>query len=509
MGVLRALHHKQVLQEQISHISGVSGGGWAAAICVYNQNYSLDELLDMERVKFGLNPTLIDDDCLKGKLSEKVLASVCSDTVWKKFFAFAVKWWVTPFSKINDVWVNGTWKAFFKPFGIPRNMLFAASEEHAAQISQSTGVSQDEIIWPRYKVPKMILNKCVYGPKSNGLTWLLNPSNKDFTKKVAQADARAHEIAKESGVSMIEAAIKAREEFEHGSVVLYTVSAHEVKTLYQGEPMTMANLSCLPKLTMHVKADSVPPYEFVRENGGVFDCEKKRYSLEYVAGAGWALSFVLPILPSLTQIKAELQPAGRLPSSTGRRGKLAIFGDAGNKDNLGIMALLANGSNRIISWLSGYKSWNVDQPDTQEIMSLFGKGTYSALDGLYSQNQVFPSHLWESVMKQAKACRAAGEPITVVLKQVPILENPFYGLPIVPNQTVDICFMCLDLPDKWKNQIPTSVLADKDIDGFPHLATIGENSGKVVGYHGKEVNLLSDLACWCVLRSWKKIKDFF
>lgn len=509
MGVLRALHEKGVI-EKLSHISGVSGGGWATSIFIYNQTSTIDELLETERTVYAKKPSKITVKSLD-EIAPTALASPCTHKLVDDFAGGTLAAAMNPFYMYQDVWIDTTWKTFLKPFGIKRNLGIAASEAHAAHCAEKTGWSKDAFCVPNtsYPVPVMVINNALYGPSNAG--FVPCTGIKEHLELIVASNHKANELKSQNPErTMTSCALEAREQHKNVALVCYHTTPYAFDTGYEGPAMQATGCAH----SIKVDSDPVKPYEMqpishsVRSFCG--EMHQRRLSLEFMVGAGWGLGLFTGPGGYLNRIKATFQPEMKLHKCK----TPVIWGDMGVIENTGVVALLKKGAKSVVSWLSFWTEYDVESPNVDEVLSLFGMTALASKSSIMAQNQVFPSELWPSVAAQFARCRKAGEPLVAILKKVPVLDNPFYGTPAFPGQEVDVCFFVLERPQKWIDKLDPGVLEVQGIAQsqgdrpFPFIKTMFDN-GDVINYNPAQIQLLSDLACWSVLHSWKKVGPFF
>lgn len=108
----------------------------------------------------------------------------------------------------------------------------------------------------------------------------------------------------------------------------------------------------------------------------------------------------------------------------------------------------------------------------------------------------------------------AGEPLIVTLKDLKVLENPFWGIPGGDDHTVHLTIMYFNMPKKFSEQVPIDVVTPPegmpkiDRDGRfnnPNMRSIPElptRGTAALHYTNEQVNMMGYLGSWMVNHSW-------
>ena len=181
------------------------------------------------------------------------------------------------------------------------------------------------------------------------------------------------------------------------------------------------------------------------------------------------------------------------------------------------------------------------------LASLFGvfspkhvEGGSRTMQGLMStvSNQVLDSGRFPELLDRFTALYEAGRPLVATVKDIKVVDNPFYGTSSVATSegalvanTVDLTVIYYSLPGRhgryaenkewvedatfvpgsWADRLPEGLL-DKVGKSFPHLLVAGENircedGFKLDAYSNAQVNLFGHLGDFIVLDAWEEVLE--
>jgi len=202
------------------------------------------------------------------------------------------------------------------------------------------------------------------------------------------------------------------------------------------------------------------------------------------------------------------------------------FGDGGNLDNSGLLALLQRGSQKVVWIASSFQSlstsydYDTATPETfdpaaakvlEQLSDKFGYGKDSFSDQL-TNNQVFEKRALIELVRKLVALKKAGQP-AVVRFSLEVLGNAWWG--ITGGRTVDILLMYLEKTSDFEAQLPADTQtalgsADGPFANYPIYDTLGENGlHDLVGLTACQVNLLAAQAEYSVRYHSELFRNFF
>jgi len=215
------------------------------------------------------------------------------------------------------------------------------------------------------------------------------------------------------------------------------------------------------------------------------------------------------------------------PSMPGpQRAERYEFGDGGNLDTSGLLALLQRGAERVVWIASSSKSlsssYNYTSATTetfdpaaaqvdQQLSDKFGYGKNS-FSGQLMNNQVFEKSALLPLVRQLVTLKAAGRPAVVHIS-LEVLGNSWWG--IAGGRTVDILLVYLEKASGFEAQLPADTQtalhsADSPFANYPIYNTVGENGLQdFVGLTACQVNLLAAQAEYSVRHHAELFREFF
>ncbi|HEX9887720.1 MAG TPA: hypothetical protein VGA70_14580 [Longimicrobiales bacterium] len=200
------------------------------------------------------------------------------------------------------------------------------------------------------------------------------------------------------------------------------------------------------------------------------------------------------------------------------------FGDGGNLENFGLIALLKRGVRNIVVFVNTstkLKNFDVKKPPATDdidcdIPPLFGlAGCTEAME----RNQVFAQEAFSTVAQGLIDARYGTTPNGTVMFQSPLAvrDNAWWGLK--GGWTANVLWVYNERVMRWEGQLPADV-AQAIADGnaskpsgpfqhFPNYLTMFQNSyTELVELTAEQVNLLAALSCWNVTENAATFKAF-
>ncbi len=195
--------------------------------------------------------------------------------------------------------------------------------------------------------------------------------------------------------------------------------------------------------------------------------------------------------------------AGQLPRNAARP---YLFGDGGNLENQGIMALLRRNLKKVIAFVNTETQLSMSGNEVivdSDLPPLFGL-EWSGADGKYVPisatspfrfNQVFDRATFDDLRRQLWNRAQVGATAMAIQQGVTVQANSHYG---VAGGTTDILWIYLHPVDAWYRKLHDTVkfamdLEPLDYSMFPNFYTIDQ-----LHLNARQVNLLAHLTSWNV-----------
>ena len=125
--------------------------------------------------------------------------------------------------------------------------------------------------------------------------------------------------------------------------------------------------------------------------------------------------------------------------------------------------------------------------------------------GIFSDVQVFESHMLDEFYEQLRASSTRGGPAYVHMN-LNVIANEQQGVP--GGWTTELLFMVLAPSRDWQSQLPADVRKQVEagqsanptgpFEHFPNYLTQFENSPNVVQLTKPQINLLANFTEWCI-----------
>ncbi len=195
--------------------------------------------------------------------------------------------------------------------------------------------------------------------------------------------------------------------------------------------------------------------------------------------------------------------AGQLPRNAARP---YLFGDGGNLENQGIMALLRRNLKKIIAFVNTETQLSMSANEVvvdSDLPPLFGlewsgaAGKYVPISATspFRFNQVFDRATFDDLRRQLWNRAQAGATAMALQESVTVPANPHYG---VAGGTTDILWIYLHPVAAWHSKLHDTVKLAMDLEPldyamFPNYYTIDQ-----LHLNARQVNLLAHLASWNV-----------
>lgn len=195
--------------------------------------------------------------------------------------------------------------------------------------------------------------------------------------------------------------------------------------------------------------------------------------------------------------------AGQLPRNAARP---YLFGDGGNLENQGIMALLRRNLRKIIAFVNTETQLSMSGNEVvvdSDLPPLFGlewsgaQGKYVPIssNSPFRFNQVFDRATFDDLRRQLWNRAQLGATAMAVQQGLTVLPNPHYG---VAGGTTDLLWIYLHPVNTWRRKLHDSVKLAMDLEPldysmFPNYYTVDQ-----LHLNARQVNLLAHLTSWNV-----------
>ncbi|MBP9145515.1 MAG: hypothetical protein KBF21_11485 [Thermoanaerobaculia bacterium] len=195
--------------------------------------------------------------------------------------------------------------------------------------------------------------------------------------------------------------------------------------------------------------------------------------------------------------------AAQLPRNAARP---YLFGDGGNLENQGIMALLRRRLKKVLAFVNTETQLSMSGNEVivdSDLPPLFGlewssaAGAYVAIspDSPFRNNQVFDRATFDDLRRQLWNRAQLGATAMAVQKNVPVLANAHFG---IQAGTTDLLWIYLHPVNAWRQQLHDTVKIAMDLEPldygmFPNYYTVDQ-----LHLNARQVNLLAHLTSWNV-----------
>jgi hypothetical protein len=188
------------------------------------------------------------------------------------------------------------------------------------------------------------------------------------------------------------------------------------------------------------------------------------------------------------------------PADRTRKAKTYNFGDGGNLENLGIMALLARKVGRIVLFVNTDHElvignyWRV----ADSLRPLFGLTPGFTVNCVFEMGFEDLMHgLWTKLSSRGPAWHRA---------RYRVLQNALHG--IEGGWDVDITWVYNQMAWDWVDRLSEKVrglLSDSEFANFPHFRTFGQNK-RLIDLSARQASLLAHMSCWNCAQVLKAIE---
>ncbi len=201
-----------------------------------------------------------------------------------------------------------------------------------------------------------------------------------------------------------------------------------------------------------------------------------------------------------------------------------LFSDGGDLENFGIISLLRRKVRSIVVFVNTVwplslaitpdSGWPVDPTPNARVMDPFIAPLFGAPNPSFPNNRIFVEgdfSLLHRTLQEAKRNRS----VVSATMTHQVQENMWWG--IEGGWDVRVCWVYNERVPEWEARLPLetrrciqgSLSAEESgfLDNFPHYRTQGQNPGALIRLTPPQVNLLSHLGCWTVMRQADELNE--
>lgn len=486
MGQLRGLASSGLL-DHVDYISCVSGGSWASTVFTY---YASGPSSDAEL----LGPVTKPQDLSPAGLNE--LAPTClGHTATSDFKESLWRHYRDPAVPRDEVWIRAVGEIFLAPFGLydPHEpAYFTWNEATLAAIRERNSCLDDAPFHTARGTdrPYLVVNSTLLWPTGDlrhencvGFEYTPLYVGSPYRLRIGYKPPFSPPRYRTVGGGFLEA-------FAYGGPA----------------PSAGPDASGIVKMPMPVR-----PFTLADASG--------------TSSSAYARA--------LDDLDPTLSPHANYWPVAGGYGKPAqsfAFGDGGNLENYGLIALLLREVPRIVVFVNTDTKLNIgyspadpatNPPSIDDIDEylppLFGVWCKEHLlfdRAPFPHNRVFRAEDFTAVVTALQEAKRGGGG-AVAVTTLPIEPNAWWG--VRGAREVTICWVYLDRAAAWEQQLDANLRQDIEdgnravapsgpFEHFPNYATVDERSFDLVELTAAQVNLLADLTCWTVTNNVDRLK---
>ena len=501
--------------EAFDYVSGLSGGIIPTVLYSYAQNVDTNTLLDAEWREF--DPSKITSKVLNRRVKGSVFNQVTTSMI---LFALPMTFYMCCSCSLHSFVPLVVWFGILRKFGIKRNCFFAQDADAFAKkdVRSSIAPRKDVKIIP-------LINFIMVGeaeirgrPRIDAYFDVIQHLNKQGIMNTFTTPEQ------------IEDAIQT---VDNGTLIPYIASPTEIIHSYRTE--SPGNDGPI------FKTSSIPTQEWGNR--------KIRFSLEFLMAMGTNCLGMGGVAEDGDAVGTKVRIAAaqirKVPFGENGEEKELMFVDGGLIDGLGVPALVqrkvrkiiasiwphreirkyehlykkTNGKMDLVGWLSETKDLGFC-----EVASYFG--FYHGKHCLY-MNHMFEDgrrHL-EFLREALDTLYEAGMPLVVTMKDVKVIDNPYWG--IEGGETVDLTIIYYTLPKKFSDKIPRETVPPPDSDspkvddkgsftntefkdfpnfnGFANFGTTTKTWSflRTAALSRRQANMSAHLGSWVINEAWE------
>jgi len=503
LGAYRALEHLGIMPH-IDAVSCVSGSCWAASIHTF---------ADLNTAALLGNPTEPSQLTL-ARLDQTPPALGAAVTTSAKSFLMRA---LTKHLDSHRLWPSFVEHTILKPFGLDKKAFMAGSAEQVERIkSHNPHLAEAAFLIPRPDRPKVfVMNGALLSPQ--GFT----SSNNSIVSLQMSPDYTGSPFWPKDGPLTFQPS-------KHGALYPRTeyVGGGFVESFAFGgrEPRSQSG-------GMHKLKPPSQPFTLGQAVG-----------ISSVSpGAKWAQQGKMEFVVPSAEVWPVLPKRGRHQQATPYN-----FGDGGNYENSGLLALLQRGARKAALWIATFipisssskryqhldfckvkGSWDellgdmVDLVVDPTLTNLFGF-PYTDPGNFYTKNQIFAKEDLPPILCDMQKLKQAGAPV-LTRRRIRVLPNSWWG--IKGGHEVDLAIFYLEqckdfeekLPADTRKRLGPAETAQRtwhtsgELARYPHYKTQGQTQEQleVTRLTNREVNLLAAQSEYSVLQNAGLFRDLF
>jgi hypothetical protein len=481
-GQLQALRKIGVL-DTVGYLSCVSGGSWASVPFTY---YNAGAANDDELLGTIIKPKDLRCKTMK-RLAPEFLAGAANCALLDKMICNLGSY------AYDDIWIQGVSECYMQKYGLyhPNNPKYFSYKKETVKdiIYRNPGkFSQQDFVTVHNqegdaKRPYLVVNSSIVGPSKNAP--YQNPEHlavMNYTPLgVGSAKLNTAYYTPEVGA-----------EFN-----LQVGGGFIEPFAFGGGSPSSAPIRCeTNKTCVKVNTPNIP-YTIADASGtssSAFVAEFTSHGID-----GHSLTALAP--------KENYWPVG---ATIYKPEQEFIFGDGGNLENLGAIALMQRKVKDLVVFVNTSSKLN-ENFDTlslkvpgasdisSDILTLFGIPFSGSQD--MNQNTVFKTDDIRNLMSQFVKKKSKGKSI-IAKTSLTTIANKWWGIPA--GETYNITWVYNDTVDEFNDQLHKKIRKEinrGDLGDFPHFPrynTIDEDFGRIVKLSKKQINLLYQFSAWNV-----------
>jgi len=498
MGQLRGLAHLGLLPS-IGWMSTVSGGTWAGTLW----NWAPESIADATLLgPVELDPARLEWDSGPagrnlGSLDPHAIGAAATRLGIEEMLAQAIDLYLhgTP---ISEVWPRGIGKLVLEPFGLgddpARYFTWTPWWRDHAVLEHNRGLRADDFVTTRPDRPYLITNSTLFYPPTP-------PGASAVARRPGQG-AAPWEVGYTFETTPISAGIPPPFPLagppQPGQPGSSDLGGGWIDPFAVG---SVAPSAVTPERRFTVPT---PPLRFRLSDAAGLSSLAFAYDVIDAAHRS-GIHYLDDMVPTV-QVWPVLNAAA-LPRNAARS---YLFGDGGNLENQGIMALLRRRLPTVLAFVNTEIALSQQGPNGEVVVDsdlppLFGL-EWSASKQAYVDispsspfrfNRVFDRAAFDDLRAQLWSSAAAGGPAFALQKNVRVYANAHYG---VADGAATIAWSYLNPTPAWSKNLSTGVRDWMKVefwkyDTFPNYSTVEQ-----LHLDARQVNLLAHLACWSVTK---------
>jgi len=497
MGELRGLAALGVLPK-IGWLSTVSGGTWAGTLYnwapeIYSDDLLLGQLeLDPSRLRWDSGG---DRDDL-GELDPHAIGSAATRLGLEEMLAKAIELYHRGVA-VSELWPRAIGELVLAPFGLgdtpQRYFTWTRGWLERGILADNPGLRAADFFLTRPDRPYLITNSTLFYPP--------NPPA-SLEAPVRPAGAGGPRNAWEVGYDFETTPISAGLPPAFPNAGAPSPGQPSSSDLGGGwiDPFAMGSIA-----PSTVSSDGrfrvpTPPNRFRLSDAAGLSSVAFVYDLLDLAHAR-GIHFLDDMVPET--VCWPVYRAAQLPRNAARP---YLFGDGGNLENQGIMALLRRNLRKVIAFVNTETQLSMAGDEVivdSDLPPLFGlewsdsQGTYVPIssNSPFRFNKVFDRATFDDLRQQLWSRAQAGATAMAVQKNVTVHANEHYG---VAGGTTDLLWIYLHPVNAWYRQLHDTVKLAMDLEPldysmFPNYYTVDQ-----LHLNARQVNLLAHLTSWNV-----------